>query len=665
MTNSGKVLHLYVEVRPVPDEERAKLKDIKGAQTLMVHKPDIFPESQHGALNTPCSLVPPPVDERNVGSNSQGIFTSKSPFDLHINPGGEGQAPLQTGVSLSHDEMYQLLSALQPELKRGTGNLKQTRSTENEPFCGRESRIYGHFTAPPTPSGARKTYGELDKGKLSIATFSYIKKANIRYVGGHPSIFCQNKPENPFRKSFNDQTISFHCHENFSNSLGLNGQESFCNSNSNNILTGSVIKPKDNISLQRMRIARNSTHHALKEFGSPQLRPQLVTANYPDRCYGTLHRLQPRCHSWSGSPVVTRVARTLPAYTHPVDLYQHKSPHGIPRSPAAHKLSSDAGQHHFISCSANAQFQAIPNPQEWKSDETLKQEYKHSSVLPSSRPTAIQHQIPYKNIIQSPHKQTGSQKTSPQQNNKINFSLTSLSNGPAPRGNKVSVETNILSASSASELTPNFVEEATNLIIHLEDRKPSLNTVKSESARSGQLNTEEFSTRTYPESNIVPQDEHWANKTQQKSVKTQRSSGWGSPHLSFSGGRALAFCSNLHQVGVMSTSSIQEPCQQGRIIQGMNSPVSYQHSLPQYTGENSIQRQEDRHCDAGNGCGLGDSPDAVRPCTQFNSNIPVKTTLREPHFSRVKENTTKENTSEVGVSFGMPLGILSKEEKMT
>ncbi|XP_053088848.1 PH and SEC7 domain-containing protein 1 isoform X1 [Pangasianodon hypophthalmus] len=653
MANSGKVLHLYVEVRSVADEEGKELKNTEGTHSLVVHGPDLFPQSQHGALNTLRGLVPPAGDLRKVGSSTQGLFTSKSPsrhpVSLQIHPGEEGQTPSQHGQSLPPVELYKLLSALQPELKGGTGNLVRTRSTESEPFCGRESRICGHFTAPPTPSGARKSYGQLGEGKRSIVTYSYIEKANIKSVGGHHSIVCQNEPENPFRKAFNDQTIPFHFNENFSDPAGVNRKEIFCNSNSKNTLTASVIKPKDTPSLQHAMlnsIARNATHHALEEFGSPKLRHQLATANHPDRSYATLHREQSRCHSWSGSPVVPRIARTLPTNAHL----------------AAHKLSRDARQPY--QCSTNAQSQIIPSQRVWKSDETLRQGYRHSPILPSSRPTAIQHEIPNKTITQPPHNQTAGQKTnqSPWQTNKVNFSLSSSPNQPGSRGNKLSGEKSILSASRA-EMTPNQVEEATKLFVHLENRQsssptPSLSdTVKSDSTRSGQQSTEEFSTRTSSENNVFAQDQHW----EQDPVQARYSSGWPSSHLSYRGSRSPALCASLHRVGVVSTSAIQEPQQERRVISGKNSPVSYQHQPPQHKGDNNLPRQEDRHYDAGYGCGLRDSPD-MRLCTQFNTNIPVKSTLRKP-YSRVRENTNKENSSEVKNSLGMPLVMLSKERR--
>lgn len=667
MANSGKVLHLYVEVRSVADEEGKELKSMEGTNTLMVHGPEGFPQSQHGALNVPHSLVPPAGDLCEVGSNTQSLFTSKSPsrhpISLQIHPGEEGQTPSRHGQNLPHDEIYQLLSALRPELKGGAGKLARTHSTESEPFCGRDSRVCGHFTAPPTPSGARKIYKQVGEGKRAIVTYSYIEKANIRSVDGHHCILWQNEPENPFRETFNDQTISFNSSENFSDLPDFNRQEIFCNSNSRNTLRRSAIKPKDTPNLQHAMlnsIPKNATHCTLKEFGSPQLRHQLATANHPDRSYSTLHREQPRCHSWSGSPMVPRIAKTLPVNTHLVGLYQHKPLHGIPRSQAAHNLSSDARQPYIMSCSTNAQSQAIPIQRVWKSDETLRQRYRHSSVLPSSRPTAIQHEIPNKTITQPPQNQIVGQKTSPspRQNNKVNFSLTSSSNQPVSSSTKLSGEKSILSMSSG-EMTPNVVEEASKLFIPLEDRKsssppPSLSdTVKSNSTRSGYQSTEEFSARISSEGNLFAQDQHW----KQEPVQAKYSSGWASPHLSYRGSRSPAMCASLHRVGVMSTSAIQEPQQERRVIPGKNSPLSYQHQPHQYTVDNNIPSQE--HYDAGYGCGLRDSSDMMRLCTQFNTNIPVKSTLRQPHFSSFMENPNQENSSEVGDS----LGMLSKETR--
>lgn len=675
MANSGNVLHLYVEVRSVADEERNELKNREGTNTLMVHEPDIFPQLQHVAQNTLHGLAPPAGDLHKEGSSTQGLFTSKSPtrppVSLQSHSGKEGQTHFQHGQGLPHDEIYQLLSALQPELKDGTGNLVRTRSAESKPFCGRESRICGHFTAPPTPSGGRKTYGQMGEGKRSIVTYSYIEKANIRSVGGYDSVLCQgNEPENPFKKAFNDHTIPFHFSENSSNPTGFNRQEIFCNSNSNNTLTGSVIKPKDTPSLQHAMlnsIARNATHRALEEFGSPQLRHQLATANHPDRRYGTLHRDQPRCHSWSGSPVVPRIARTLPANSHLVDLYQHKLLHGISRSPAAHKLSSDV-RNPYVTCSTSGQSQTIPSQQVWMSNETLRQGCRHSPIFPSSRPTAIQHEIPNKTIIQPPHNQTVHQKTgqSARQNSKVNFNLTS-SNQPASRSNKLNGEKSILSASS-SEMSTNQAEEATKLFIHLEGRKsssptpPLSDTLMSDSTRSGQQSTAEFSKRASSGNNLFAQNQYW----EQDPVQTRYPSGSASSHLSYKGSRSPAPCATLHQMGGMPTSAFQEPQNERRVNPGKNNTVSFQHYSTHNLlshGDNTIPRQEDRLCDAGYSSGLRDNPDMMRVCTQFNTNVPVKSTLREPQFSGLGENANKESSSEVGDSLVMPLVMLSKESR--
>lgn len=618
MANPGKVLHLYVEVRSVADEERKELKNMEGTHSLMVHGSDVFTQFDDGALNSPHGLVPSAGDLHNVGSSTQGLFTSKSSTrhsdSLQIHS-GERQPYSQHGQSLPHDELYQLLFALQPELKRRTGNLVRTRSAESEPFCGRESRICGHFTAPPTPSGGRKTNGQVDYGKRSIVTYKYIEKANVRSVGGHDSILCQKyEPENPFKKTFNTPIIPLNFSEHSSDSPEFNRQEI-----SKNPLTGSVINPKDTPSFKHAMlnsVARNATHRAVHEFGSPEFKHQLATANHLDI---TLHRDQPRCHSWSGSPVVPRIARTLPADAHLMDLHRHRPLHGVSRSPAAHKLSSEVRNSYVTSCSTSAQSQAIPNQKVWISEETLRQGYRHSPILPSSRPTAIQHELPNKIISQPPYNQTVGQKTSqsPRQH-KVNFCLASSSNQSASRVNKPSSEERTMSASCA-KMAPDLVP--------LEARKsssptPSLSdTLKSDSTRSGQQSTEEFSTRTSIENNLFAQDQHW----EQDPVQARFSSGWASSHSSYRGSRPHASCASLHQIGRKTTSLFQEPQHERRVIPGNTNPASYQHQSPQYTGDNNMLRQEERHCDA-----------------------------RGPN---------KGNSSEGGDSLGMPLIMLSKESR--
>lgn len=624
MANPEKVLHLYVEVRSMADEERKEMKNMEGTHSLMVRGADVFTQVEHGAPNIPHGFVPSAGDLHNMGSRTHGLFSSKSPtrhpdsLQIHSD---QGHAPSQHGQSLAHDEIYQLLFALQPELHRHTGNLVRTRSAESEPYYGRESRICGHFTAPPTPSGGRKTNEQVHEAKRSIVTYKNIEKGNVRSVGGHDSVLCQKfEPENPFKKAFNNHTSPF----NFSYPTRFNRQES-----SKNPLTGSMINPKDSPNLKHAMlnsVARNSTHCTLRKFGSPELKSHLVTSSHPDRCHGTLHRDQPRCHSWSGSPVVPRITKTLPANAHLIDFHQHRPLHGISR-PVAHNLSSDVRNSYVASCSTSAQSQAIPNQQVWISEETLRQGHRHRPILLSNKPTAFQHELPNQTITQPPHNQSVSQKTSQslRQNNKVNFCLASLSNQSPSRGNQLSSEKRINFASSA-EMAPNLVEEATKMFIPLEDRMsssptPSLSdTLKSDTTRSGQQSTEEFSTRTSSENNLFAQDQHW----EVDPVQARYSSGCASSHLCYGDNRPCASCASLHQMGRKSRSSFQESQHERRIIQGNANPASYQHRSPQY--DNNMLVQEDRLCNAG-------------------------------HI----KGANKRNLSEVGDVLGMPLVMLGKK----
>ncbi|TSK22593.1 PH and SEC7 domain-containing protein 1 [Bagarius yarrelli] len=635
MANPGNVFHLYVEVRSVAEEEGEKLKNIEGVHSFMTHGPDVYPQSQHGAMNAPHGLVPPETNQHQVGNSPKGPSTCKSSsrhqVNLQIHPGKEEQTSSPHERNLTPNEIHHLLSALQLDLKEGKGSVTKTRSTESEPFGRRDFENYGHFTAPPTPSGARKAHGQISEGKQSIVTYKYIEKANIRSVGHNDSILCQNEPENLIGKALNDQTIPVHLSEKFGVPAGPNMHGMICNSNVKKTVTGSEINPQNTHQLNMLNsIAKNATHQPLEEFGSPQLRHHLATAIRPDRNYNTLHREQPRCHSWSGSPVVPRIAKTLPVNAYLKDPNHHSHLYGFPSSLAAQNISSDAEHPYTMSRSTKGPSQAISSQQVWKSDETLRKEYRHSPIFLISRPTAFHHQTPDKTVSQ-PHKQKLGQKTSESQP-QVNFSLTSSSKQPSSNSSKLSGD-KYESVLCVKKIKANIAGEATKLFNPSEDRKSSSptqslsDTLKSDSTKSGLQSTEELFSSTSSETSLVAHDPHW----EKEPVETRYPTGF----------------THLHREGVMSTSATQQPQNERKIIQEKNSPVLYKHQPPNCAADKNIPGQDNRNYNGAYGSGLKESPDLIRRCRQFYSRIPTVSTSkhhwRESHFSRFAENANKEN----------------------
>jgi len=160
MSQSGKILHLYVEVRSVTDEDGKDLGDVEKTDSLMLTAPDILPQSQYGGSNAPHDRASPRGVLHKGGSSTQSLASSKSTsrhsvsFQLH--PGHDSEQPgSQHQKSLPYDEISQLLSAFQTGTTGNTRHLVCAPS-ERDPSFGKDPHFSGWFTAPPTPSGTRK-----------------------------------------------------------------------------------------------------------------------------------------------------------------------------------------------------------------------------------------------------------------------------------------------------------------------------------------------------------------------------------------------------------------------------------------------------------------------------------------------------------------------------
>ncbi|KAI4894260.1 hypothetical protein NFI96_002106 [Prochilodus magdalenae] len=531
----------------------------------------LYVEFQRGALNSPHGLGPSAGVLHKGGSSTQSLASNKSP-SRH----------------------------------------------SSEPIYERDSRFSGHFTAPPTPSGIRRAYGREDEGKRSFVTYSYIEKANIKSVEGHQSPSCQSEPENPFKKTMNDQAVPLHLRKRLSDPVKVNGWESTSSSNPKHALSGSVSTPRGNPNLRRATldtIAREATLRALEEFGSPQLKRRLA-ANSPEGGHDVMHREQTRCRSWSGSPIVPRSARTLPTNAQIINSEQHRTLHGIPRSPATDHLSVHAGQPYYTkSPTTMVRSQESQNQRLLKGEESLKQGYRHGSPLPSCRPTAIHHEIPSMTITQAPCEQRHSTSESPRQPHKVNFNLSSSSNlseaGSSKAGGRKST-----SPATSPEMARRLAEEATKLSILMEARRsPSPTPSFSDTVR---------------------------------------------------GSTSPALPSMLHRLDLVSTSPIRDPQQERMELPRKDSPVLYWHRLPQYTGDNRTLEFEDRRFDARYDSGLGDSPESNRRHCMTNNSVDwmsQQQRWRNDHSSRVKEDSSKRNLSDSGSPLGTCLKEFSKQTR--
>ncbi|XP_026856327.2 uncharacterized protein LOC113571538 [Electrophorus electricus] len=480
MAQPSKVLHLYVEVRSLAEQGKM-LENAEGTSSLMLPRPDILSQSHSAAFNAPQGIVYLPGDLHKETSKTHTFASSKSPsrhsVSVQLNPGEAMVQPAaQHRQSLPYNEISQLLSALKSGSDEDTHTLVQTQLSKCEPFQGRDSRFSGHFTAPPTPSGSRRTYGCKEEGKRSSVTYHYIEKANIKFVQGQHSGLCQSEPGNPFRRAVNDKGFPPNM---FSDPVCFNSWGSSDAISKKHTIPGSLRAPRDTPNPHQATIesiAREATSHALEEFGSPQLKHQRA-ANIPDRGHDPLHRDQPRCNSWSGSPVLPHSARSLPINAQLKYQNQHNTSYGIPRSQATDQLSTHGKQPNCtMSSPTNAQSEQIPiqqvtpSQEMWKEEESPRQSYRPGPFLPTIMSTTIQHEIPA--MTQSLGEQRVDQRTSksPCQTHKVSFHLASTSH-PLDGGAGKQSGGKSTSSATSPEMAYKLAEEATKLSRLMEARR--------------------------------------------------------------------------------------------------------------------------------------------------------------------------------------------------
>ncbi|KAJ8248470.1 hypothetical protein GJAV_G00242360 [Gymnothorax javanicus] len=313
MSQTSKVLHLFVEVRAVPEEEGNTSGGLQGVDMSMLQ----------GAEHRGGSALPTSPSEpmRTHGSGGMGVTTAKSP------PRRPVHHPAHHRQSLPCDGIGQLPSARQPGLDGTTGAVL-TRSAQSSMSSGRT-------TAPPTPTGGRRvcTGSPEVHGRRSVVTFSYIEKSSIQPVDG-PG------PQNPFNRNLQESPdpIPNHSRKRLSDPIWLDSAES-----SRSCSPKLSCPPQSGSPAFRRAtldsIARAATQRALDEFGTPQLHRRAANGLCDPSASHHKHRsLQPRCQSWAGSPVLNRSSRTLPN-THFMEPDHNHALIGLSRSPASDHLS--------------------------------------------------------------------------------------------------------------------------------------------------------------------------------------------------------------------------------------------------------------------------------------------------------------------------------------
>ncbi|XP_016412318.1 uncharacterized protein LOC107743558 [Sinocyclocheilus rhinocerous] len=623
MSQSGKILHLYVEVRSVTDEEGKDLGDVAKTDSLMLTAPDILQSSQYSGPNAPHGQTSPRGVLHKDGSSTQTLASSKSTsrhsvsFQLH--PGHDSDQPVtQHQKSLPYDEINQLLSAFQTD---PTGNACHLvcAPSERDPFFGKEPHFSGRFTAPPTPSGTRKACSPTkmkggNEGRRSVATFSYIEKAKIKSVEGQYSSLCQSKPQNPFNRTMEESATPLHLRIRLSDPVWLNSLESMNNCSSKQLSQGLGNSHIGTSSFRRATldsIAREATHRALEEFGSPQIRQKLA-GNCPDRGHDVRRGDQRRCRSWSGSPVIPCSSRTLPTKATIMDHERNSLFYRIPRSHATDQLSNHAKQAYFTMSHSTANTQEVSNQRV--------QGYRFRPNLPSCKPTAIQHELPAMILLQPSSNQQNSHSISdsPWQAHRVNFNLANSKNKVEERANQLSGRRSVSPATSP-EIACKLAEEATKLSILMEARRSptptpsSTDTVKSDSPQLGHSREPQLyasfqgpGAQTHSNCNLPGQEYN----CKQESVKTGHHSVQTTPLLPHIGSISPAAPARLNRSDVIPSSPIRDPRIERTPLVGKDSPTLHRHLSSQYTRDNHTPSYERRQYETLRG--LKDSPNSSR-----------------------------------------------------
>ncbi|XP_029282472.1 uncharacterized protein LOC115004882 [Cottoperca gobio] len=426
MSQAGKVLHLYVEVRSVAEEE-GKVSGIRddGTAHLMLQCPDVLPHSQRSS--SPNRLPPVSQDQTGIGSHNLSPSKSSSRHSVSFqlqNPDATGSPTRFHRQDVLHDSCGQLLQVLGTTDPCQHGSLGRTCSSDMDPYRGRmlispSSTSSGMLTVPTTPTINRRSYKVpgvgVVEGKTSVVTFGYIEKANVHT---HGTSVRQSDLGNPLNR-LEGQLLPGQLRKRLSDPLWDNGQPEQGDPYPRHPYPNE--SPQGSPNLQRATpdaVARDATYRTMEEFGSPELRHRL--AGYcPENYSPTLpqHLQSSRCRSWGGSPVLSRSTRTLPSKAQLLERDRGiccSLVNGLPRSPASDHLSAHSGfSSHSVAPTSTLRSHGSPQSQQrpWvgMGDESPRLSSKFHPPLPAGRPTDIQHEIPTSMFSTSTHFRTGYQ----------------------------------------------------------------------------------------------------------------------------------------------------------------------------------------------------------------------------------------------------------------
>lgn len=398
MSQAGKVLHLYVEVRSVPEEdEKVTGRGDGGTAHLMLQCPDVLTHSQRNSTrSTPIRspdlspVAPHHTDGNHSFSPSKSSSRHSVSFQLQSPDTARSPPPFQNQDLL--DSFGQLLEVLAPKTSSSahSGSAGCAGSPDMHLYTP-TSTSSNRLTLSSTSNCNRKPYGVSEAvdehGRTSVVSFGYIEKASVQSTAERRSSLCLNETNGPLHR-VESHLLSTHLRKRMSDPVWYSSQLSDGDTFHTHHQPPHREPPQVSSRIQRTTVdavARDATCRALEEFGSPELKRRFA-GHSPTL---VRHHQAPRCRSLGGSPVLSRSTLTLPSKNQLLDLDRQicrGSLNGLPRSPATDHLCAQTG-HPLHS--------AVSSPTLGSAKESSS---RFHPPLPAGRPTDIQHELPIRNF---------------------------------------------------------------------------------------------------------------------------------------------------------------------------------------------------------------------------------------------------------------------------
>lgn len=379
MSQSGKVLHLYVEVRSASDQTGGKEVFEDNGKDIESVKESPAKILSQLATQTSCQAV------------------TKSPPGHH----------LVQDCTHSQTKNHQARSS--SRVGKKTSPCDGLSALHSNPT----THASGNVSIPHTPPICQKSKEtDVNNRQRSVVTFSYVEKSNVKTV------------ESPLRSVYvrgsrEERSTPSHLRKRLSDPVWFGSPDSSCSS-SPKLTFQSPERHQQTFSPSFCQphldpIGRAATQRAVEEFGSPLLRIKLAHALAQASC--SHYNQQPRCHSWAGSPVQRQNISVTPT-----DNLTSKSQVtcGFPRSPASDTLSSQSRQSSLLkqgSCLKTDSVQQSPEQRMVsRSPPTKRYIHRACNKNPSPQGVVLQHS---NNVVKGLNQLSNSKSTSPAQSPEV------------------------------------------------------------------------------------------------------------------------------------------------------------------------------------------------------------------------------------------------------